>query len=160
MPADDLQPLVGYPWWVTVIGLGLIALAIGIVAVVLLVTRRPRTDQSQPAPQYVGVLEQQRATQQVLEVVTRYETNALDARGAHLELAAVLRDYASLRLGRDVTSLTATELRTMPHGRRHIASETGATLESYLAPAFSGRHSPRDAVNEAARRARMVIDRW
>lgn len=150
MPAADLWPPEHLAWWVLAVGAGLLVLVVAWYILVFALTRPRR----QPAPSAgVGSGERARFEAQVGDIYRRYEAHELDLRGLHLELARTMREYASLRLGRDVSSWTASELTTAQPGL-----PLGELLREWEEPSFA-RRSDAEA-RRAVSGAREVITRW
>lgn len=145
-PADPLPP-VGYAWWVPTVGVVLVlAVAAWFAWVAWSTSRRRGEDLARGA-----------AREQLLAEVDgayeRYRAGVLDVRGLHLELAALLRAYASERAGADVRSWTASRI-----GADGRLAPVGELLAAWEEPSFAPRSEA--AAEEAAGRAREVISRW
>lgn len=147
MPPADPLPAVGYAWWVPAVG-GVLLLAVAAwFAWVLWSTSRRRSADLARGPARAEFLAE------VDGAYDRYRDGALDLRGLHLELAAVLRAYASERAGADVRSWTASRI-----GADGRLAPVGELLAAWEEPSFAPRSHA--AAEEAAGRAREVISRW
>lgn len=147
---ESLLPPEAYSTWVPVVG-GLLLLAVGgWYAFVLLSTRHPAP------PKEPGPLSRDgraRFEGEVDEAISSYRRGEEDLRGLHLELARVMRSFASERIGRDVSSWTAGEVADFDPTTR-----LGDLLRRWEEPSFARRS---DAEAEtAAERAREVIRQW
>lgn len=146
---EDLLPPEAYSAWVPVLG-GVLLLAVaGWYAFVLLSTRRDRT----PEPGPLSPDGRARYVQDVDAALESYRRGEEDLRGLHLELARIMRDFASERIGRDVRSWTAGDIAGYDPTAR-----LGDLLRLWEEPSFA-RRSEAEAVT-AAERAREVIRQW
>lgn len=149
MPAADLHPPANLAWWVLAVGIGLLLLVVVWYLLVFRTTRAPRP----AAPQELTRGERDGFDDRVVALHERYRSAEIDLRGLHLELARTMRAYATLRLGRDVGSWTASEI---------AAAQPGANLGELLAeweePSFA-RRSDAEA-QRAIGNAREVVARW
>lgn len=163
-PADLIDPMSYGGWWMW-----------GSLAVVLLVLvwlvaawflgRRPSDDPPQPtAPvdalagatstdPYAGA--RTRRLADLDEIAGRLDADEVEPRVAALEVAAVLREFASARRGVKAEPLTATELR-----RLGWTGGTGELIAALLDPAFSAHGATPASARQAVGRAREVIMRW
>lgn len=145
-----LLPPSMYSWWVPSLGV----LALGLVAGWLFwVLRSTRAEpeapkKSKPASQstregYAG---------QISEALGRYHSGEFDLRALHLELAKIMRAYASERIGKDVSTWTRRDV-----SEYDPTSRLGELLEVWEEPSFAEES---DAEAEAAARAatRVVMD--
>ncbi len=147
--ADSLLPPEVYSTWVAVVG-GLLLLAVAAwYAYVLWSTRAARpTSQPQMARD-----ERSRYLGEVDEVLGTYRAGARDVRALHLELARIMRAFASERIGRDVSSWTRAQI-----AEHDPTARVGRLLADWEEPSFARRS---DAEAEyAAHRAREVIGQW
>lgn len=149
--ADLLLPPSTYAWWVPVLG----ALALGIVAgwyfYVLRSTRsdsrRART--SMPA----STAQRDEYVAKIDAAYGKYRAGESDLRALHLELAEVMRSYASLRIGRDVTTWTRRDV-----SEYDTTSRLGGLLAVWEEPSFA---QSSDAEAEAAAQAATeVVRNW
>ena len=108
----------------------------------------------------------------------RYRDGETDLRGLHLELAEVLRGFASARSGEDIDTATAREILDMADtagprsieerlrsGRRggrpldtNPLGHVGELLAVWEQPSFD--RDPRAAADEAVKEAEEVVRRW
>lgn len=162
MPTDELYAPVTYSWWVPTIGVALMLLAIAwVVIAVLLTRRRPATTLPPPPPQlaarpgdpFAAARPVYLARVDALE--RRFAAGELDARALHLELSAVVRDFATVRQGLDARVLTLSELRRLT-GTRRLA----ALIETYYRPAFAQDGPAGASPERAVTGARRVISQW
>jgi len=147
---EDLLPPEAYSAWVPVLG-GLLLLAVaGWYAFVLLSTRHPARPK-EPGP--LSADGRARFEQDVEAAIAAYRRGEEDLRGLHLELARIMRSFASERIGKDVQSWTAREVSAYDPTAR-----LGDLLHVWEEPSFARRS---DAEAEtAAERAREVIRQW
>lgn len=89
------------------------------------------------------------------EIAERLRAEQVEPRVAALEVAAVLREFASVRRGVKAEPLTATELR-----RLGWTGGAGELVAALLDPAFSAPGASPDSAHTAVDRAREVISRW
>ncbi|WP_149203507.1 hypothetical protein [Actinotalea subterranea] len=162
MPTDELNDPVLYSWLVTVAGvLLMVAVVVYLVWAVRSTRARP---EDQPPPllpltpgyggdRYASVRPVYLA--RVDEVEHRFRTGDLDARGLHLELSAVVRDFATVRRGVDARVLTLSDLRRIG-GAKRLAS----LIESYYRPAFARSGATEASPEHALDGARRVIRNW
>jgi len=150
LPAAELWPPEHLAWWLLAVGLGLLVLVALWYVFVFRSTRPERPHQ----PPIIGSGERGGFEARVAELHRRYEARDLDLRGLHLELARTMREYASARLGRDVSSWTASELAEAT--RSDVA--LGDLLLEWEEPSFA-RRSDAEA-DRAVAGAREVIARW
>lgn len=104
----SLRDPLNYPNWVLMVGIGLIVVALVVAIGVGVAYLRSRVS----APNERMSLSQARRARYerlIEEVGTDYRHGALDSRGAHLALAAIIRAAASERLGQNVESLSVDE---------------------------------------------------
>lgn len=161
MPVDDLYDPVVYSWWVPVVGVLLIALVVGYLVWAVRSTRRRPEDRLPPPPPreayggdpFVAVRPVFLAKVDALE--RRYTAGELDARALHLELSAVVRDFASVRRGMDARVLTLSELRRI-QGTKRLAN----LIETYYRPAFARYGAVGASTEHAVAGARRVISQW
>lgn len=162
MPVDELNGPVAFAWWVLPLGLALLLLAVGWVVAVLVTTRRRAEPGPPPPPPAVHARPGDRfATVRPLylarvdEVERRFDAGELDARGVHLELSAVVRDFATIRRGVDARVLTLSELRRID-GAKRLAT----LIESYYRPSFARFGTVGASTENALQGARRVISQW
>ena len=162
MPVDDLYGPVAYSWWWTLVaGLALLVVAGWIVGVVLATRRRGAPDLPPRPPElHAGPGDQFAAVRPVYlsrvdAVERRFLAGELDPRGLHLELSAVVRDFATVRRGVDASVLTLTELRRV-EGTRRLAG----LIETYYRPAFAQNGAAGASTDAAIDGARRVISQW
>lgn len=147
---ESLLPPEAYSAWVPVVGALLLLAVAGWYAFVLLSTRRPRPPRERAPLSDEG---RARFEQEVEGAIASYRRGEQDLRGLHLELARIMRDFASERIGRDVRSWTAGEV-----AAHDPTARLGDLLRVWEEPSFARRS---DAEAEtAATRAREVIRRW
>ncbi len=154
---NELQDPVGYSWWLAALAAGLVVLiALWYLLVWWLVRRRERRA-SEPLdtrirPDRLAAIRRAH----VDRVEAAYEDYAAERstlRELHLEFNAVVRDYATARTGRDVSSLTVMDLRGIERG-----SALADVLAGYSEPAFARTSTAR--AREAADQAKAVIETW
>ncbi|WP_182112456.1 MULTISPECIES: hypothetical protein [unclassified Actinotalea] len=163
MPVDELNDPVLYSWWVPVLGVLLMALAVAyVVWAVRHTRRRPEHDAPPPPPiRRLGPYDDPFATvrpvylAKVDALEQRFAAGELDTRALHLELSAVVREFGTVRRGVDTRVLTLSDLRRVD-GTRTLAN----LIETYYRPAFA-RYGALGASSERAiQGAREVIRRW
>ncbi|WP_413451808.1 hypothetical protein AA0Y32_14180 [Georgenia phoenicis] len=148
--AESLLPPESYSTWVPVVGVLLLLAVAGWYAFVLLSTRRPDRPR-EPGP--LSPDGRARFEEDVEAALAAYRAGESDVRGLHLELARIMRSFASERLGRDVRSWTAREV-----AEHDPTAQLGDLLHRWEEPSFARRS---DAEAEtAASSAREVIRRW
>ncbi len=150
MFADDtIGPLL-YTWWVPTLGVLAIALA-GLLLWFAL--RPPRQKGGRRQTNAQAASSRATARSRVEEEYARFESGEIDLRTFHLQVAAIVREFGSARMGRDLTAMTRSEVEVAyPRGG------VGILLKRCEQPSFS-----RDSRAEA--RATLsqvieVIDRW
>ena len=161
MPVDELNDPVLYSWWVPVVGVLLIALVIAYLVWSVRSTRRRPEDRMPPQPPrsmyggdpFAAVRPVYLARVDALE--RRYTAGGLDARALHLELSALVRDFASVRGGMDARVLTLSDLRRI-QGTGRLAS----LIETYYRPAFARYGAIGASTEQAVAGARRVISQW
>ena len=162
MPVDDLYGPVTYSWWWTLVG-GLAIAAVVTWIVVVLVRTRPGGAPPLPPPPPALMARPGDAFATVRPVYLakvdaverRYTAGELDARGLHLELSAVVRDFATIRRGVDATVLTLSEIRRI-EGARRLAG----LIETYYRPSFARYGTDGASTGAAVEGARRVIRQW
>jgi hypothetical protein len=149
----SFYPPVQYsPVWL-VIGVVLIALVIGWLVFVLLLTRR----RAQPY-EFVGTIPQLTETvrdaylTRIDDVGRRYDAGAVGFSDAHHELSALVRSFASEAQGVRAPFMTLDDLRRTPH--RALAE----TVERLYPGAFSGANGGR--IDDAVARASELVRSW
>lgn len=147
---DFLLPPEAYSIWVPVVGGALLLAVAAWYAFVLLSTRRPARPKGPGALSPDG---RTRFERDVEEAMSAYQRGEHDLRALHLELARVMRAFASERIGRDVRSWTAREIAAYDPTTR-----LGDLLAVWEEPSFA-RRSDAEA-ESAAHRAREVIRQW
>lgn len=161
MPVDELYDPVLYSWWVPVVGVLLVAAAVGYVIWAVRSTRRRPAPPPPPAAPvlasrgdpYAAVRPLYLSKVDVLE--QRFTAGELDARALHLELSAVVRDFGTVRRGLDTRVLTLSDLRRLT-GTRDLAN----LIETYYRPAFARYGTVGASTERAIDGARRVISRW
>lgn len=151
MFVDDAFGPVLYSWWVPTLGLVLLVAA-GVW--LWLVLRKPKQRPLNPV-QTAAQAERSRNTAmgRIDEEYRRFEAGEIDLRTFHLRVAAIVREFGSQRMGRDLTSMSRGEVeKAYPRGG------VGVLLRRCEQPSFS-----RDSKAEA--RATMnqvseVIAKW
>ncbi len=148
--AESLLPPEAYSTWVPVLGGVLLLVVAAWYAFVLLSTRRP--DRARE-PDPLSPDGRARFEEDVEAALAAYRSGDRDVRGLHLDLARIMRSFASGRIGRDVSSWTAGEI-----ADHDPTTQLGDLLHLWEEPSFARRS---DAEAEtAAQRAREVIRRW
>ena len=149
----DLAGLQDYPWWVLVLGVVLIALAVVWLAFVLWLTsaRRERSHAAQPPT--MGDEQRRRFVAEVEEHYQAYQAGALDLRALHLKLARTMRAFVSERVSRDVRSWTVRDI-----SGHDPTARAGGLLRVWEEPSFAHR-SDAEALH-ARDGALEVIHRW
>lgn len=159
MPADELTaPVVYNPWWLVLGLLAMLAVAGYLWWAVRSTRPEPRPEDPRALPARVGDrFAEVRPVYlaRVDAVEARFRAGELDARGVHLELSAVVRDFATVRRGVDASVLTLSELRRV-QGTRRLA----ALIESYYRPAFDRAGTVTVSVEDSLDGARRVIRQW
>lgn len=165
MPGDELFGPVPYSWWWAALGAAI--LLVGVAAVVLWVVLPRRLDRpaapgpvppqpGAPAPDPVAAARADALTE-LSRVRARHDAGELDARAVHQAVAATLRRFAGVRLGRGTEALTVRELDEldgMTRGSR-------AVLRATVAPSF-GTQSDVDAADApgAIADAERLVGSW
>ncbi|WP_152188730.1 cytochrome c-type biogenesis protein [Georgenia satyanarayanai] len=148
--AESLLPPETYSTWVPVVG-GVLLLAVAAwYAFVLLSTRRPARPR-EPGP--LSPDGRARFEEDVEAALAAYRSGERDLRALHLDLARIMRAFASERIGRDVRSWTAGEI-----ADHDPTAQLGDLLRLWEEPSFA-RRSDAEA-DTAVQRAREVIRRW
>ena len=146
---DPVDP-VAYAWWVPALGLILLLLAIAWV-VYLLRTPRGRTRSATPERS----VPQLRSSfgERLESVYAAFQRGEVTLRDLHLQVAEIVREFGSGRVGRDLTAMSRGEVVAFMPGSR-----LGELLSRCEQPSFS-----RDPAAEAEHTvgiAREVITRW
>lgn len=161
MPAGELVAPMAYHGWWPVVGVLLVAAVVAWFWWVVRSTRgpvAPAPPAAAPAPRPAGAPDPYAAARQVAltrmqRVEDRHRAGELDERGAHLELAFVVREFAAARTGVRTASLTAGLAREDARVRR-----LAALLDRYAKPSFALRS--RTSVRTSLAEARRVVTRW
>ncbi len=148
--AETLLPPEAYSAWVPVVGALLLLAVAAWYAFVLLSTRRPRPPRG---PEPLTSDDRARFERDVEGAMAAYRRGEQDLRGLHLELARIMREFASERIGRDVRSWTAGEI-----AANDPTARLGDLLRVWEEPSFA-RRSDAEAETAVAR-AREVIRQW
>ncbi|VEG28278.1 alpha-amylase [Actinomyces howellii] len=171
-----VNPPVLMPVWMLVVAVIGIFLSLAWFLRALLVTRRDTSREVGDIP--MAPAERSAWASQVEDAAARYEEGQTDLRGLHLELAAVLRGFASARSGEDVASATVREILDMADtsGPRSIEARlaavlvrrrpldanplgyVGELLAVWEQPSFD--RDPDAAAQTAVSDAREVVSRW
>ncbi|PJM72767.1 hypothetical protein CS006_09415 [Bifidobacterium primatium] len=144
-----------------------VALAVAAVLLCVIVMALGRPRRVVPAPGGVH----RRSTgndewlRQIDDVRERFHAGEIDEDDAFSELAGIARRFASSRLGRDVTSHTLAELRTLPRSRGNGRGLDllRQTISALYPPEFAGpfTHAHADAsVDDAAGWVARLVERW
>lgn len=147
MFVDDAIGPVLYAWWVPALG----ALALVLAGALLwFALRRPTaTKGTRPSAAFSRAT----ARSRVEEEYARFESGEIDLRTFHLHVAAIVREFGSARMGRDLTAMTRAEVEAAyPRGG------VGVLLGRCEQPSFS-----RDSRAEARATFAQVIEviaRW
>lgn len=163
MLVDELNDPVLYSWWVTVGGIALLAAGIAYLVWAVRSTRRRPADVPPPPPPvrrlqpgrdpFAGVRPVYLAKVDALE--QRFLAGTLDARALHLELSAVVREFATVRRGVDASVLTLAELH-----RVRGAERLAGLIATYYRPAFARHGTVGASPEQAVGGARWVISQW
>ena len=160
MLAAEINDPVTYSWWWDLVAAAAVLAVAGWMTFVLVMTRRrtpepdlelllgPYSDRfATVRPIYLG---------RVDAVERRFRDGELDVRGLHLELSAVVRDFATVRRGVDARVLTLSDRRRL-EGARHLAE----LIETYYRPAFAQPDgAPQVSPEQSIHGARKVISQW
>lgn len=171
MPVDDLTPApveeindpVGY--WSGWLAIGILAvlLAVAIVLVAILLTRRrapkaPPVRRLAPGEDPFGTLRVD-AHRAIDGLVAEHAAGRIDDRTLHLRLSSVMRGFASGRLGIDTGSLTLLDI-----SRRADAAPLAGLITHYYRPSFADdeelRIRPGIDPAESVRLARTAVASW
>lgn len=161
MPADELYGPVALSGWWTVVGVGVMLLAIAWVVIALRISRRRLNVPPPPPPSVPARRNDTFAAVRPIYLArvdaaeARFDAGELDARGLHLELSAIVRDFATVRRGVNARVLTLSELRRVD-GAKRLAS----LIESYYRPAFARYGGAGASVEKSLAGARRVISQW
>ncbi|MDO4243956.1 MAG: alpha-amylase [Actinomyces sp.] len=171
-----VNPAVLMPLWMLVIAAIGIFLALAWILRALLVTRRDTSREVGDIP--MAPAERSQWAGRVEHAAARYEQGEIDLRGLHLELASVLRGFASARSGEDISSATVREILDMADtaGPRSVEARLAAVmlrrrpldanplgyigelLAVWEQPSFD--RDPDAAADTAVTDAREVVSRW
>lgn len=172
----QVNPPVLMPVWMTVIAIIGVILAVVFILRAVLVTLRDRSRAVGDVP--MAPDERREWSRKVEAAARRYRDGETDLRGLHLELAEVLRGFASARSGEDIDTATAREildmadtagprsieerLRIVRRGGRPLDTNplghVGELLAVWEQPSFD--RDPRAATDEAVKEAEEVVRRW
>lgn len=145
----------GWPWLVLGIGLLLVIVAWYVLLpfIVRGVTREPAAPPPiPPRPLTPLQLAKQVAFDRIMVVEGAVGDGAMDVRDAHLELSAILRDFATQVTGVDARPMTLTELRASS------LEQVAAVVATYYPIAFGiSEHSQ---LGTAATDAKGVLSAW
>lgn len=151
MPVGDPLDPVLYSWWVLALG---IVLVLGALAWVLWVLRRPRT------VNYAQMVRDRKAPQvritygqQLEELFARFQRREIDPREFHLEVAELVRKFGSERMGRDLSTMSRSEVERFAPG-----TELGPLLARCEEPSFA--RDPQSIGMQTFQWARQVITQW
>lgn len=147
-PLEQVPPQ-AFSWWLWPLAL-LILLAVA-AWYLLALPRLARREPARPDEPVDAVREQYLS--QAEAALARYESEALDLRGLHLEYSRILREYGSARTRRDLTSLTSGDLARVPG-----AEPLRSALDSFAEPAFAYRSDAE--ARRAHETTRAVISTW
>lgn len=161
MPTDELYPPTGYGgWWIPVA----IVLIVIVAAWLVWVMRPARKPHNVPVAPPVPQPMQARHTIESIrhaclvrinEIDQRFQTGKLDARGLHTELSTVVRDFATVRLGIDATTMTLADICALT-GTQPLAM----LIQSYYLPEFSLDGPQASSPMQALAGARQVVSQW
>lgn len=146
---DAFAPLL-YSWWVPALGLLGIVLA-GLLLWWSLRAPRPSTKPVQSSAE--AQRSRQTALSRIQAEYERFEAGEIDLRHFHLRVAAILREFGSQRMGRDLTSMTRSEVEAaFPRGG------VGILLRRCEQPSFSrdSRAEARTTMNQVSE----VVSKW
>ena len=145
---DAIAPLL-YAWWVPALGV----LAIALAGLLLWFALRPPKKRHPRQSAEQAAFSRTTARSRLDEEYARFESGEIDLRTFHLHVAAIVREFGSARMGRDLTAMTRAEVEeAYPRGG------VGALLKRCEQPSFS-----RDSRAEARATFTQVIeviDRW
>lgn len=150
MFADDAFDPVLYSWWVPTLG----GLAIVLAGLLLwCVLRKPKPSTKPVQTEAEAAKSRSTALGRVQEQYERFEKGEIDLREFHLKVAAIVREFGSQRMGRDMTAMTRAEVEeSYPRGG------VGVLLRRCEQPSFS-----RDSKAEARTtmdKVAEVIGKW
>ena len=172
----QFNPPVLMPVWMTVIAIIGVILAVVFILRAVLVTLRDRSRAVGDVP--MAPDERREWSRKVEAAARRYRDGETDLRGLHLELAEILRGFASARSGEDIDTATARDLldladtaaprsiaerlRIVRRGGRPLDTNplghVGELLAVWEQPSFD--RDPRAAADEAVKEAEEVVRRW
>lgn len=171
-----INPPVLMPVWMLVVAVIGIIVAAAWILRAFLITRRDTGRQVGDIP--MAPSERGQWGQRVAEAAARYERAEIDLRGLHLELAVIIRGFATARSGEDLTSATVREILDMADtaGPRSIEERlrlvlrrgrpldanplgyVGELLAVWEQPSFD--RDPDAAAESAVAEAQEVVSRW
>lgn len=164
------------PVWMVIVTVVGILLVLAWLLRSFLVTRRDLAHEVGDIP--MASSERSQWVRKVEAAAARFRDGGTDLRGLHLELAEVVRGFATARSGEDLTSATVREILDMasddgPEGiedrierarsrRRPLSgnplAHVGELLAVWEQPSFD--RDPQAAAEEAVEEAREVVARW
>ncbi|WP_087508560.1 hypothetical protein [Cellulomonas iranensis] len=164
MPAAELVDPMPFSWWWPWVAGAIVVLVAAWFVGVLLWTRRPADAPPEPTPAPAARPAAKASTDPWMmlrattlarldEVERRYRAGDVDARGAHLELRAAVREFATVRTGVDTTTMTASQAR-----ERRETRPLAPLLEQSSVPAFA--RSSRTRVTRSLDQARARVRSW
>lgn len=140
-----MLPPVLYAWWVPGLGLALLAAA-ALWLLWLLARARRRGPEAAP-------VDRQSFLARVDGLEDRFARGETDLRGLHLALAALVREFGTARLGRDITPLTRREV-----DAAFPQTGLGELLGRFEQPSFA--QSPEVEAATSLRRTREAVGSW
>lgn len=160
--ADLLDPVAYGPWW-GIAGAVAVLAALGWVVFAWKWGRPWRAAAEAPAEDpleggtsmdpFAGA--RRRRLERLDEIEHRHRSGEIGDRETTLEVAAVLRDFATVRRGVNADPLTSAELRALGW-----TGGAGELISSLLEPEFSAPGATTQTAVVAVARAREVISRW
>lgn len=158
--APEINDPVTYSWWWDLVAAAAVLIVVAWIVFVLVSTRRRPPDEDDPLLLMAMTGDRFAAVRPVYlkkidAVEERYRDGELDVRALHLELSAVVREFATIRRGVDASVLTLSDLRRL-EGTRHLAG----LIETYYRPAFSRDGAPHVQPEASIHGARTVVSQW
>lgn len=166
MASGELIDPLGYGVWWTVLAVALILLPLVWLFVARRIGRKANTpstdtptdeseamDLSNLSDPYAKARRARLA--ELADIEQRLSVHELAPRAATVEIAAVLREFASVRRGVRTEPLTSAELRQLGW-----TGGTGELVAALLDPAFSAPGATEESAMTAVRRAQEVISQW